>query len=382
MARVPWTEFLLRCLFCCAYGFSYSLNIRNVEYYWYPLWNHVLLEIIPPKRPDLVVAPQLLLWIDLDAPGDDEPEAESSVPTEEENEQQFDDDDDGDQNEVGDISFHSMHTIPASRRRNEQITDLAIVHRFKEATKLRREKIQRKLLTNVQLAQSSLTTYPSANSNVLQILSCPNTPLNCLFSEISLSSTLTTRPPNTLPKETFCPGSTQHPSSSHNTLLKPHAQDTPPALRGGIGEHGYVCRGFQTGARCSLVRALVIEYVADEIQDGDADVDDTDGPSQRCTERNEEEDKTTEEKAQRSVQPVKRYWRMCYASREFRKAATCSGAATASPAQRRELQQGSRRDSAQSPLIHTVIVSGLYAIVGSTDGTARLGPDEPVAMES
>ncbi len=195
MARVPWTEFLLRCLFCCAYGFSYSLNIRNVEYYWYPLWNHVLLEIIPPKRPDLVVAPQLLLWIDLDAPGDDEPEAESSVPTEEENEQQFDDDDDGDQNEVGDISFHSMHTIPASRRRNEQITDLAIVHRFKEATKLRREKIQRKLLTNVQLAQSSLTTYPSANSNVLQILSCPNTPLRCSFSEISLSSTLTTRPP-------------------------------------------------------------------------------------------------------------------------------------------------------------------------------------------
>ncbi len=53
-----------------------------------------------------------------------------------------------------------------------------------------------------------------------------------------------------------------------------------------------------------LVRALGIEYghdVANEIQRCDNDGDDTDGPSQRCTERNEEEDETRKEKGQRSV---------------------------------------------------------------------------------
>ncbi|KAF9025256.1 hypothetical protein BDZ89DRAFT_1135562 [Hymenopellis radicata] len=72
--------------------------------------------------------PQLLLWIDPDAPLDDAPGAEPSAEPDDQEEQEVDEDDLDDLDDVGNISFQSLRTVPASRRRKEQITDLAIVH--------------------------------------------------------------------------------------------------------------------------------------------------------------------------------------------------------------------------------------------------------------
>ncbi|KAF8907137.1 hypothetical protein CPB85DRAFT_1527129 [Mucidula mucida] len=130
-----WTLALVRAAFSIALAYSYTFNIRNVEYYWYPLWNHILLDIIPPDRPDLVVAPQFLLWIDpsihMDEAEDPEPPAgkdsssNSHSNTDERDASDLLDEDDGDFEDEPTLSYR---TTAASSEASAQLVDFAIAH--------------------------------------------------------------------------------------------------------------------------------------------------------------------------------------------------------------------------------------------------------------
>jgi hypothetical protein len=45
-----------------SYAFSRTLNPRNLEFYWYPLWCQTLFDLVAGV-PDLIVAPQFPVWI-------------------------------------------------------------------------------------------------------------------------------------------------------------------------------------------------------------------------------------------------------------------------------------------------------------------------------
>jgi hypothetical protein len=42
-------------------AFSCTLNTRNIESYWYPIWNYTLVSLVG-NMSDLIVAPQYTLW--------------------------------------------------------------------------------------------------------------------------------------------------------------------------------------------------------------------------------------------------------------------------------------------------------------------------------
>ncbi|RDB21432.1 hypothetical protein Hypma_011876 [Hypsizygus marmoreus] len=60
-----------RALFARCLAYSRTFNPRNIEFYWYPSWNHQLFEIVAPF-PNLFVAPQYPLSVDPNHPTDPE----------------------------------------------------------------------------------------------------------------------------------------------------------------------------------------------------------------------------------------------------------------------------------------------------------------------
>ncbi|KAF8913356.1 hypothetical protein CPB85DRAFT_1252480 [Mucidula mucida] len=123
-----WTVPLVRFAFSIAFAYSYSFNIRNVEYYWYALWNHVLLDLLPPDRPDLVVAPQFLLWIDPSVRMDEaeDPPQSSDDDSDYSDSDSHSDADDGDDFE--EAPALSCRTTAASPEASAQLVDFAIAH--------------------------------------------------------------------------------------------------------------------------------------------------------------------------------------------------------------------------------------------------------------
>ncbi|KAJ7491882.1 hypothetical protein FB451DRAFT_1216260 [Mycena latifolia] len=78
----------LRIFLARTLAFSRILNTRNIECYWYPIWNHTLVALVG-DMPHLLVAPQYTLWC---VPPDAEEDAE--LPPQP-NEDEFPADDDG-----------------------------------------------------------------------------------------------------------------------------------------------------------------------------------------------------------------------------------------------------------------------------------------------
>ncbi|KAG2063484.1 hypothetical protein BDR04DRAFT_1163644 [Suillus decipiens] len=55
-------------------AYSYTFNPRNLEHYWYPLWDHTLSHLVANK-PNLIVFPQYPRWF---IPADDDSEVEEA----------------------------------------------------------------------------------------------------------------------------------------------------------------------------------------------------------------------------------------------------------------------------------------------------------------
>ncbi|KAJ7091536.1 hypothetical protein B0H15DRAFT_930215 [Mycena belliarum] len=134
-------------------AYSRILNTRNIESYWYPLWNHTLIALVG-NISNLCVAPQYTLWCvpDSDDPLDDPEQPEK--PDEETTLAPADIDDvagdhidaviDGDwtdaleapalagdeenfYNELADLSMDSTSSV-SQKYATTQITDFAVVH--------------------------------------------------------------------------------------------------------------------------------------------------------------------------------------------------------------------------------------------------------------
>jgi hypothetical protein len=116
-------------------AFSRTHNPRNIEYFWYPLWDQTLSDLVADV-PNLIVASQFPLWF---VPANDDHEDENDgddpeeivIPVEEQEAQRSrtikdEDDEDGDlEIGVGDISFAS--TVPEKDARGV-LVDFAILN--------------------------------------------------------------------------------------------------------------------------------------------------------------------------------------------------------------------------------------------------------------
>ncbi|KAG1795594.1 hypothetical protein EV424DRAFT_1446701 [Suillus variegatus] len=120
-------------------AFSRTLNSRNVEYLWYPLWNQILYELVA-DIPNLVLAPQFPVWFVPDDDEDDEDENDGDDPEEiiqppeeqptkeapeNQNNQNEHEDDEAAEAAAGDISFAS--TVP-QKNAEGVIVDFVILH--------------------------------------------------------------------------------------------------------------------------------------------------------------------------------------------------------------------------------------------------------------
>ncbi|KAG1820676.1 hypothetical protein EV424DRAFT_1347059 [Suillus variegatus] len=124
-------------------AFSRTLNSRNLEFLWYPLWNQILYELVA-DIPNLVLTPQFPVWFvpdDDDGDGDDDedendgddpeeiilqpPEEQPTKEAPENQDNPNEDDDEATGAAAGDISFAS--TVP-QKDAEEVIVDFVILH--------------------------------------------------------------------------------------------------------------------------------------------------------------------------------------------------------------------------------------------------------------
>jgi len=124
-------------------AFSRTLNSRNLEFLWYPLWNQILYELVA-DIPNLVLAPQFPVWFvpdDDDGDGDDDedendgddpeeiilqpPEEQPTKEAPENQDNPNEDDDEAAGAAAGDISFAS--TVP-QKNAEGVIVDFVILH--------------------------------------------------------------------------------------------------------------------------------------------------------------------------------------------------------------------------------------------------------------
>ncbi|KAJ8579486.1 hypothetical protein M405DRAFT_886440 [Rhizopogon salebrosus TDB-379] len=126
-----------------SFAYSRTFNPRNIEFYWYPVWDQTLSDLVSDVA-NLVVAPQFPVWFvpqddqdsedevneDDDGDGDDPEEVETHNPNTKNSapaagNSTFSGDDDAGEFEAGNISFAS--TVPQNNARSA-IADFAIIH--------------------------------------------------------------------------------------------------------------------------------------------------------------------------------------------------------------------------------------------------------------
>ncbi|KAJ7091525.1 hypothetical protein B0H15DRAFT_1021534 [Mycena belliarum] len=145
----------LRIFLTRTFAYSRTLNTRNIESYWYPLWNHTLLTLVG-NIPHLCVAPQYTLWCvpddlidDPEPPPQGDGEERALAPADGEDEvagdhfeavmddnwaappeaPELEEDEEDEYNPLADLSMDSTRSVKVSKKyATTQITDFAVVH--------------------------------------------------------------------------------------------------------------------------------------------------------------------------------------------------------------------------------------------------------------